>query len=66
VALIGDIERLTYDRTGKLIGRLDALRGVAFPQPHEEWEWHLAPRPEAHPEFSYHRRVGAMVDLKAT
>jgi len=63
VALVGDIERLTYDRAGKLVGRLDALRGVAFPEPREEWEWHLAPRPEAHREFSYHRRVGAVVDL---
>jgi hypothetical protein len=66
VALIGDMERLTYDRDGKVIERLDALRGVAFPQPCEEWEWQLAPRPEANRELSYHRRVGAVVDIKAT
>ena len=63
VALIGDLERLTYDRAGKLIERLDALRGVSFPEPREEWEWHLAPRPEGHREYSYHRLVGAVVDL---
>ena len=63
VALIGDIERLTYDSGGKLVERADALRGVAFPEPREEWEWHLAPRPEGHPKFDYHRRVGAVVDL---
>jgi hypothetical protein len=63
VALVGDIERLTYDRNGGLIERLSALRGAAFPGPHEEWEWHLAPRPEAHRDYSYHRRVGAVVDL---
>jgi hypothetical protein len=66
VALVGDIERLTYNGSGQLIERLPALRGAAFPEPHEEWEWHLAPRPEAHPEYSYHRRVGAVVDLKST
>jgi hypothetical protein len=63
VALIGDMERLTCHPDGKVVKRLDAMRGVPFPTPDEEWEWRLAPCPEAHAAYSYHRRVGAIVNL---
>jgi hypothetical protein len=64
VALVCDLERLTLDRGGRLVERLSALRGVKLPWAGEEWTWDLAPRPEAHPDYSYQRRVVGVVNVK--
>src|SRR5262249_42904340 len=47
VALITDVEKLTLNRAGKVIGRSSLLRGVELPGEGETWIWQLAPRPEA-------------------
>lgn len=64
VALVCDLERLTLDRTGRLVERLSALRGVKLPWAGEEWTWDLAPRPEASPTYSYQRRVVGIPNVK--
>jgi hypothetical protein len=65
VALIGDLERLTLARDGRLVERLTALRGVELPWAGEEWVWDLAPRPAVHRRYSYQRRVVGIPDLRA-
>jgi len=52
VTLVCDLERLTVDRSGALVERLSALRGVKLPWSGEEWTWDLAPRPEARTIYS--------------
>jgi hypothetical protein len=64
-ALVADVESLTVDAKGQVIGREDTLYGAPPPKGDEEWVWQLAPRPEAHRHYSYHRRVVGVVDLKA-
>lgn len=64
VALIGDLDRRTVDREGRLVECLTALRGARLPWKGEEWIWNLAPRPEAHREYSYQRRVVGIANLK--
>ncbi len=63
-ALVCDLERLTVDRTGALVERLSALRGVKLPWSGEEWVWDLAPRGEASPIYSYQRRVIGIPNVK--
>jgi hypothetical protein len=57
VALITDVERLTLNRAGTVVGKSSLLRGVEPPGEGETWIWHLAPRPEADADYSYHRRL---------
>lgn len=64
-ALVADVEELTVDTKGAVAAREDTLYGVPPPHGDEEWVWELAPRPEAHRHFSYHRRVVAVLDWKA-
>jgi hypothetical protein len=66
VCLIADFESLAIDAAGRLDDVADTLYGVRLPSKGEEWVWELAPRPEACPEFSYHRRVIGIPDLRAT
>jgi hypothetical protein len=64
VALITDVEKLTLNRAGNLLGKSNLLRGVELPCDGETWTWHLAPRPEADPDYSYYRRVVGIPNLK--
>ncbi len=64
-ALVADVEELTVDAGGAVVAREDTLYGVPPPRGDEEWVWELAPRPEAHRNLSYHRRVVGVTDLKA-
>jgi hypothetical protein len=64
VTLITDVEKLTLNRAGKLVGKSSLLRGVELPCEGETWTWHLAPRPEADPDYSYYRRVVGILSLK--
>jgi hypothetical protein len=63
-ALIADVEDLTVDPSGTVVGREGTLYGARPPRADEEWVWRLAPRPEAHRKYSYHRRVLGVVDVK--
>jgi hypothetical protein len=62
--LIADVEDLTVDSNGAVVGREGTLYGATPPRGDEEWVWRLAPRPEAHRRYSYHRRVVGVVDVK--
>jgi hypothetical protein len=64
--LIADVEALTLDAKGKVVNREGTLFGAKPPAADEEWVWQLAPRPEAHRHYSYHRRVIGIVDVKAS
>jgi len=66
VTLITDVEKLTLNRAGKLVGRSCLLHGVPLPWEGETWTWHLAPRPEADPDYSYYRRVVGIVNVNRT
>src|SRR5262245_21219466 len=64
VTLISDVEKLTLERAGKLVGKSSLLRGVRLPCEGEAWIWNLAPRPEAHADYSYYRRVVGVSNLR--
>jgi hypothetical protein len=57
VTLITDVERLKYTLLGQVVERRDLFFGVPWPKADEEWEWRLAPCPEADPRHHYYRRV---------
>ncbi len=64
VTLITDVERLKYTMLGQLIEQRDLFFGLKLPKWGEEWEWKLAPCPEADPHFHYYRRVVGIPDWK--
>lgn len=64
VTLITDIERHKIDMAGQVVENRDLLFGLKLPKPGEEWEWKLAPRPEADFEHHYYRKVVGIVDWK--
>src|SRR5947209_8269937 len=64
VALITDVERLKISMLRQVMERRDLLFGVALPKAGEEWEWKLAPCPEADPQHHFYRRVVGIVDFK--
>lgn len=59
VALIADIERLTFDRTGREVGRVSALHDASPPESGEEWDWNICPIPEFAPDRAIVNRVRA-------
>lgn len=61
VVLITDIERTKIDLSGKIVERKDLLYGLEQPKAEREWEWRLAPCPEADPKHHFYRRVIAGV-----
>jgi hypothetical protein len=65
VALVADVEQQKLSRDGSVVARTDTLHGIELPWRGDEWVWPLAPRPEAHREFSYHRHVVGVADVKA-
>lgn len=64
VTLITDVERVKLTRTGEVVERRDLLLGELWPDRGEEWEWRLAPWPEADPSHSYFRGVRGVADWK--
>src|SRR5262245_4446981 len=64
VALVTDIERLKITPAGKIVERRDLFFGVPWPDSGEEWEWRLAPCPEADRTHHYYRRVLGIADWK--
>jgi hypothetical protein len=64
VALITDVEKLTLNHAGTMIGKTSLLRGVELPGIGETWIWQLAPRPEADADYSYYRRVVGIQSIK--
>lgn len=64
VALVTDFERLKINLMGQIVERRDLFFGVPWPTRGEEWEWKLAPCPEADPKHHYYRRVIGVPDWK--
>jgi hypothetical protein len=64
VALVTDFERLKINMLGQIVERRDLFFGVPWPTRGEEWEWKLAPCPEADPKHHYYRRVIGISDWK--
>lgn len=64
VTLITDIERHKIDMTGKVVEVRDLLFGLKLPRTGEEWEWKLAPRPEADFNHHFYRQVVGIADWK--
>jgi hypothetical protein len=64
VALVTDFERLKITLLGQVVERRDLFFGVPWPTRGEEWEWKLAPCPEADKSHHYFRRVIGIADWK--
>src|SRR5262245_42698499 len=64
VTLVTDYERLKVSPLGKVVEVRDLFFGVRLPKWGEEWEWKLAPCPEADPQHHYYRRVVGIPDWK--
>jgi hypothetical protein len=64
VTLVTDFERLKIDLLGRVVERRDLFFGVPWPTRGEEWEWKLAPCPEADRSHHYYRRVIGIADWK--
>ena len=64
VALVTDVERLKITLAHQVVERRDLLLGVLLPKAGDEWEWRLAPCPEADPRHHYYRRVVGIADYK--
>lgn len=64
VVLITDIERLKIDAQRRVVERKDLLFGLTLPRRGKEWEWRLAPCPEADPTHDFFRRVVGIPDWK--
>ncbi len=64
VVLITDVERLKIDMLNRVVERKDLLFGLKLPKQGDEWEWRLAPCPEADSRHHYYRRVVGIADLK--
>ena len=64
VTLVTDLERLKINMLGQVVERRDLLFGIPWPTRGEEWEWKLAPCPEADRHHHYFRRVIGVHDWK--
>lgn len=64
VTLVTDFERLKINMMGQVVERRDLFFGVPWPTRGEEWEWKLAPCPEADKTHHYYRRVIGIADWK--
>jgi hypothetical protein len=64
VVLITDVERLKIDMMRRVVERKDLLFGLTLPKPGVEWEWQLAPCPEADSKHHYFRRVVGIEKFK--
>ena len=57
VCLISEVEHLLVDADGAVVERDLPLAGVSLPDGGREWDWDIAPCPEAHPKYSLRHRV---------
>jgi hypothetical protein len=64
VSLITDVERLKITLMNKIVEHRDLLFGLRLAKTGEEWEWRLAPCPEADRNHHYYRRVVGIADWK--
>lgn len=64
VALVTDFERHKITLLGQVVERRDLFFGVQLPKWGEEWEWRLAPCPEADRSHHFYRRVVGIPDWK--
>ncbi len=63
VTLITETLRVITDTQSNIL-ETDPLYGQALPQPRQEWDWHLAPRPELGRNTDLRLRVAGITDLK--
>ena len=59
VTIITDTGGMHRDRTGTIVSEWDNLHGLAMPRPDAEWEWKIAPAPEADRKLDHIFRVAA-------
>ncbi|WP_020476348.1 hypothetical protein [Zavarzinella formosa] len=64
VTLITDVRRLKYTLMNKLVESRDLFFDVPPPSGGQEWEWRLAPCPEADDRHHYFRHVVGIADWK--
>jgi len=64
VVLITDVERRKLDLMNRVVEVKDLLFGLKLPKHDEEWEWRLAPCPEADPRHHFYRRVVGIDQFK--
>lgn len=62
VCLISEIEHLLVDVDSAVVERDLPLAGVSLPGGGREWDWDIAPCPEAHPKYSLRYRVRGLID----
>lgn len=60
--LITDTGGMHRDRDGKVVHEWDNLHDLAMPKPDAEWEWKIAPAPEADRKLDHVFRVAAYLD----
>jgi hypothetical protein len=59
--LFSDTERSYYDPMGNLIEKESSFIKFGLPEPVKEWDWNLAPIPEASKEYSIKMKVSAFI-----
>jgi hypothetical protein len=64
VALVTDYERIKLTTMHKIVETRDLFFGIKLPVWGNEWEWRLAPCPEADPRHHFYRRVVGIPDWK--
>lgn len=65
VTLITDTKRLKYTLMNQLVETKDLFFDIPPPRGDREWEWRLAPCPEADDRHHYYRHVVGIADWKA-
>ena len=63
VALITDTGGMHRDRQRKIVHEWDNLHGLEMPEPASEWEWKIAPAPEADRKLDHFACVAAYTKL---
>lgn len=64
VCLLTDIEMREEDRQGRVVDRLDLMRGQVMPPPADAWDWTVAPFGEIERDRRYVHRVHAYPDWR--
>ena len=62
VTIITDTGGMHRDGSGAIVHEWDNLHGLALPKPDAEWEWKIAPAPEADRKLDHVVRVAAYSD----
>ena len=66
VALIADVEQITFSSTGEELARKSTLYGESFPFVGQRWVWPLVPRKSRYPHNGEHLLVVGVEDVKSS